>query len=249
MRRWVCYVPVIYSFIRNTESITSVFHKILAFREVFLLFPALYYAMQPDLFNFAARFAIAFTVGRGLYEMGYLVNDLIVAKYEDKPSIRSYEGKVNLPVALGIRALMLAAAMLLFRSPATAVAVAIVSALIAIHNSTKRKKDRLASNPALRLSRYMFIVIVTADLEVPVITACMIVLLPIFAVDVAMSTLGIASRYLQLNTSDFAMPYYFWILTFLPIQLILLWDYSPLILLGEFGLLILSVVRHWRRRL
>ena len=60
------------------------------FREAIILFFALYFMSDYPLTDYLTHFTLLLMAVYSLYEIGYIYNDFIRVKYDEKPTIRSY---------------------------------------------------------------------------------------------------------------------------------------------------------------
>jgi hypothetical protein len=181
-----------------------------------------------------------------LYEIGYIYNDFIRVEYDEKPTIRPYVGIINARLATAIRITYIVLIGLLIKAllPSYIVAICILSIAILNHNLIRRKVEKIASWPYLRLSKYMFVPIAISNFNLEVVESCLLITFPLIVMDAENTIIAIIKKYEGIKISPLEKPYYVWFLTFLPIQLILLIAHSPLIFTGELLFIIISVVRH-----
>jgi hypothetical protein len=179
-----------------------------------------------------------------IYEIGYIYNDYVRVRYDERPRKRAYINLIypRLAVALRIIYLIAVGAMLNFLV-SYILALALLVVAILNHNFRTRKIDKVTSLPLLRVAKYMFIPIAFSNLTIEEIAVSLILILPLLILECEAIAWNIINHYEPLKTS-LRKPYYAWFLTFLPFQLLLLLKYPPWIFIGEFLFIIMSGVRH-----
>lgn len=238
------FFPIMLSFIRDADK-NNLNRVRRLFREFTILFFALYFMLNYEFFNFLVLFALLLVAVYSIYEIGYLYNDFVRVKYDEKPTIRPYVDIIDAKLAAVVRAVYVAFVGVFVRTFLRSYIVAICILLIAIlnHNLIKRKIDKIAARPFLRVSKYMFIPITMSNFNLEIISSCLLFLLPIIIMDAADVMFFAIKEYEEVKTLP-GKPYYVWFLTFMPLQLLLLFKYSPLIFTGEFLFIAISMVRH-----
>jgi hypothetical protein len=214
------------------------------FREVLILYPALFFMLNYTFIVYTLIFFLLLVALNAIYEIGYIYNDYVRIRYDEKPRKRVYINLIHprLAVALRIVYLITVGVALNFLVVSYILALALLVIAILNHNFRTRKIDKVTSLPLLRVAKYMFIPIAFSNLSLEEIAASLILILPLLILESETIAWDIINHYEPLKTS-LRKPYYAWFLTFLPFQLLLL-KYPPWIFTGEFLFIIMSGVRH-----
>lgn len=212
------------------------------FREAFILFPALFFMLKMDFLSYTFFFILFFIALNSIYEIGYVYNDWIRVKYDEKPTIRNYVKEINPPLAIALRATYMLPGLFFFPL-SYVVALTLLSFAILNHNLRKRKIEKAVTLPFMRVIKYMFIPIAISGLDLEIVGSCLILLMPLFMIEGEIIAWDVINHYEKLKTS-LRFPYYVWFLTFLPFQALLLLKYPIWVLSGELIFMLISGVRH-----
>jgi hypothetical protein len=239
--------PIYLSYLRestpNTGSSINRIRRI--FREALILYPALFFMVNYTFIVYTLVFFLFFVAVNAMYEVGYIYNDYVRVKYDDKPRKRVYVNLIYPCLAVALRIVYLIAIGVALNFLATSYVLALALLVVAIlnHNLRTRKIDKVTSLPLMRVTKHMFIPIAFSNLNLEVIAASLILILPLLILDSETIAWDTIKYYEPLKTS-LNKPYYVWFFTFLPFQLIMLLKYPLWIFFGELFFAIISGVRH-----
>jgi len=231
-------------------SFKIVFKKLTT--ELILMLPLLYWHFQflySDIILALVYLSLGYLLANiilvSVYEIQYVINDIVVVKREDKPSIRSYPVRpLFVVISRGVYSLVAVCLMLISRFDVIRVFVAIVLLSLAflLHNIQKYKLKRIYTFALIRLTRYLFIPLCLIDshhylLYVP------IVFMPLLFVDIIQAYEYNLKKY-SIEVPKMDYPWYYIYGIFLPIQLMLIdWKY----IIGNIMIVLFSISRYIKR--
>jgi len=213
------------------------------FREAFILFPALFFMLNLNALSYALIFAMLFIVLHSIYEVGYVYNDWIRIRYEEKPTIRRYVEDINPLLSIILRGIYIVSLSFFLFSLSYIYAVLLLMLAIVNHNRKVEKYKQLITLPLMRTAKYMFVPIAMSGFNIEFLGGCLVLLLPLFIME-GEAIAGSVIRFYDHPKTSFRFPYYVWFLTFLPFQALLLFRYPIWIFSGELLFMAISVVRH-----
>jgi len=143
------------------------------FRESFILFPALFFMLDMDFLRYAMSFIMLFVVLNSIYEVGYVYNDWVRIKYDEKPRIRQYIKDINPRLSIILRLTYTFLLSLYLFSPEYIYAVLLLLLAIVNHNHRTKKIQKAVTLPLMRVAKYMFIPIAMSGLNIEFIGACL----------------------------------------------------------------------------
>lgn len=204
-----------------------------------------YYLNLEKLLNYTFIYFIGFVILYDVYEIFYILNDAVFVRFEDIPTIRSYVKEISIISAIIARMIYY---MLFFFFlcdkfySGLIIATVLVSLAWTFHNFQKLRINRAITFPLLRLTKYLFVPLFVTQLDIYAVTRTMILLLPIFHVDIlhAYQT-QLRKHGYQYQPTSVSLAFLLGI--YLPLQLVLIKPYYH-ILVYNCVILIISFVRN-----
>lgn len=212
------------------------------FRDAIIFFPALFFILQQDFFTYMLNFSLLYVACYSLYEIGYLWNDCVTVKKEDKPKFRPYTQLINWKNAILIRIIILFILLYYYWNTTLIVSISLLTFAMTIHNSLHKNSDRILTTGFERLVKTLFVPIAMIGVNYHKLYPCLVLALPILAVDVKSNTLTITRKYFVYDKQMFEKPYWKAFVLFLPLQIIALIYYPIQVLSGEIILALVSLI-------
>lgn len=245
--KFVSYFPIVLSGVRirftepsKPSSYTYILKHI--FRDAIIFFPALFFILQQDFLTFTLNFSLLYVACYSLYEIGYLYNDCVTVKKEDKPKFRSYTQLINWKNAILIRIIILFILLYYYWNTSLIIPIFLLTFAMTVHNSLHKNSDRILTTGFERLVKALFVPIAMIGIDYHKLYPCLVLILPILAVDVKSNTLTITKKYFDYDKIMFEQPYWKAFMLFLPLQIIALIYYPIQVLSGEIILALASLI-------
>ncbi|MEM1510931.1 MAG: hypothetical protein QW096_13785 [Thermofilaceae archaeon] len=178
-----------------------------------------------------------------LYEIQYVVNDVIVSKREDKPSHRIYSTNISLIVFSRLLYSVIAILCLLtlgFTKNNIALALLGLFLAFSFHNIEPIKLRRSMTFPLVRLARYSFIPLIVIGKE-KLLCDVIIAYIPLLILESISGFKYNVEKY-GYALPEIRYPWFYLFGIFLPLQLLLVSDWR--ILGGNFLLTLLSLLKN-----
>ncbi|MEM1830912.1 MAG: hypothetical protein QXJ97_05200 [Desulfurococcaceae archaeon] len=177
-----------------------------------------------------------------LYEIQYIVNDVIVSKREDKPSHRIYGISILLIVLLRLLySVITISCLLTLGFTANNIALALLGLFLAFffHNIEPIKLRRSMTFPLVRLARYSFIPLIMIGRE-KLLSDVIVAYMPLLILESISGFKYNVEKYGYI-LPEIRYPWFYVFGIFLPLQLLLVSDWR--ILGGSFLLTLLSLFK------
>jgi len=216
---------------------------------IFTALTSLIYQLNSNLPSFVASYLLALMLLINLYEIQYLINDVIAIRWEDKPTYREYVKEVKGFVFQLVVVSRLAYVTVLYNllssfgisSIKIIIAILTLGFTFLLHNIQRIHLYRIMTYTLIRFSRYIFIPLILLT-DSAYLYHLIIVLLPMLIVDVVTANHYTLSKYgikYELNLP----PLYYLFTLFLPIQIALIYPRIAL-LCGNIIVIVVSLCKN-----
>jgi len=217
-RRYLAYVPCFYYLLSRVVSLWQLLRILLT--EHFIITLYIISQMKESLILILEKILLAYILFYSIYEIGYIINDATISKYEDTPTTRVIANYINIYFFILIRIFPVIAILFLmswsswslYGSLALLIYIGLHNILVAISSPY-----RVYTFLVLRILRYIYIPLLILGRGLMHVVLPTVLLLPVIAHESARYVcLKIASKYIKRPTI------YQQFLPFLPFQMILL---------------------------
>ena len=187
-----------------------------------------------SLIDFIATFALLYILLISIYELQYVINDLLFSKYEDRPTLRFYPVSIWTLVLSRIISIVLYIAILLLSSLYGIESIQICNVTISlsllvfaflVHNIQKIKLKRILTFSLIRIVRLLFVPV--ALLGSSIIPEIVLITLPYVFIEVIEGFRYNLSKY-GITTPPIQYRWYYIYGLFLPLQYVALRRIEPL---------------------
>jgi len=220
------------------------------FLETIFITTFLYVSIYGSIFDLESAYSslILFSIGylilTCIYEIFYVLNDVVFVRREDKPSIRRYVYNISMCRVIVVRLIYIIVLVYLllvyFQVSFTniCIAISLLTLTLAIHNLQTIKLKRIYTFSVLRLARWFFIPI---SILGPSKASCIFVpLIPYFVIELIKGYNYELSKYgIQVPRIAIRESYVYAI--FLPLQIVSLYP-NTLLLLGNIIVMLITFI-------
>lgn len=217
--------------------------------ELVLMLPTLYLSFLTSYTNHISAYTALFysyvlanILLVSVYEIQYVVNDVIIIKKEDRPSIRIYPVKPEILIIFRIFYFIITTVLMVlfhFDMLNITVAIMLISLAFLLHNFQSYKLKRTYTFALVRLTRYVFIPLCLIN-NLKLLSNIVIAFIPLLFIEIIQAHEYNLEKY-GVTIPRINYPWFYLYGIFLPIQLILTdWMYVS----GNILLVTLSLLKH-----